>query len=253
MNNRGRDMKEKINQILFPLRSRKFLVVVVVLFLLLLALPLSILALQNHPAVTIQKPTQTGQNTTGSPIQRYLYVRPEGGTMFVYDIDHNHALVKTITLPPGVRLIRGVGADPASHSLYIAYGSVSSEGQLMKMDLLTNQVIYNKQMPVGIDSFDITPNCKKIYMPDGYGQSDGIWRVVDASTGDVTASIDTVGHNPHSTFVGLNGTHVYMGPRLSNYLFITHTPTNQNLQQIGPVQSRITSFTINRKTALPFL
>src|SRR5271157_1370491 len=135
MNNQERDMKEKINQILFPLRSRKFLVVVVVLLLLLLALPLTILAVQNHPgvtvqnliSVTIQKPTQTGQNTTGSPIQRYLYVLPEGGTMFVYDIDHNHALVKTITLPPGVRFIRGVGADPASHALYIAYGSVSSE------------------------------------------------------------------------------------------------------------------------------
>src|SRR5258708_6214607 len=260
MNNRGRDMKEKINQILFPLRSRKFLVVVVVL-LLLLALPLTILALQNHPGVTvqnhsgvtIQKPTQTGQNTTGSPIQRYLYVLPEGGTMFVYDIGHNHALVKTITLPPRVRFIRGVGADPASHSLYIAYGSVSSEGQLMKMDLLTNQVIYNKQMPVGIDSFDITPDGKKIYIPDGDGQSDGIWRVVDAATGDVTAAIDTGGHNPHNTLVSINGTHVYMGPRLSNYLIIANTATNQIIRQIGPVQSGVRPFTINSKETLAFI
>lgn len=233
------------------MRSRKFLVVVVVL--LLLALPLTILALQNHSGVTIQKPTQTGQNTKGSPIQRYLYVLPEGGTMFVYDIDHNHALVKTITLPPEVRFIRGVGADPASHSLYIAYGSVSSEGQLMKMDLLTNQVIYNKQMPVGIDSFDITPDGKKIYMPDGDGQSDGIWRVVDAATGDVTASIDTGGHNPHNTFVSINGTHVYMGPRLSNYLVMADTATNQIIRQIGPMQSGVRPFTINSKETLAFI
>jgi DNA-binding beta-propeller fold protein YncE len=261
MNNQERDMKEKINQILFPLRSRKFLVVVVVLLLLLLALPLTILAVQNHSSltvqnltsVTIQKPTQSGQNTTGSPIQRYLYVLPEGGTMFVYDIDHNHALVKTITLPPGVRFIRGVGADPASHSLYIAYGSVSSEGQLMKMDLLTNQVIYNKQMPVGIDSFDITPDGKKIYMPDGDGQSDGIWRVVDAATGNVTASIDTGGHNPHNTFVSLNGTHVYMGPRLSNYLVMADTATNRVIRQIGPLQNGVRPFTINSKETLAFI
>src|SRR2546427_10175006 len=113
-------MKEKRNQILFPLRGRKILVVVIVL-LLLIVLPLTIWAVQNHNSVTAQNhrsatsqiPTQSGQNTTGSPIQRYLYVLPEGGTMFVYDIDHNHALVKTIALPPSVRFIRGVGADPA--------------------------------------------------------------------------------------------------------------------------------------------
>ena len=47
--------------------------------------------------------------------------------MYVYDIDHHHALVKEISLPPAVRFIRGVGADPISHALYIAYGSVSRE------------------------------------------------------------------------------------------------------------------------------
>jgi len=133
MKNRERDMKEKINQILFPLRRRKFLVAVVVL-LLLLTLALTIAA--------VLKSTQTGQQAAGSAIiQHFLYVLPEGGIMYVYDIDHNHALVKEITLPPGVRFIRGVGADPASHALYIAYGSVSGGGQLMKMDLLTDQVI----------------------------------------------------------------------------------------------------------------
>ena len=173
--------------------------------------------------------------------------------MFVYDIDHHHALVKTIALPPSVRFIRGVGADPVSHALYIAYGSVSSGGQLMKMELLTNQVIYNKQMPVGIDSFDITPDGKKIYMPDGDGQSNGIWRVVDAATGNVIASIDTGGHNPHNTIVSLNGTHVYMGPRLSNYLVMADTATNQIIRQIGPLQNGVRPFTINSKETLAFI
>lgn len=238
---------------------RKYLVVVVLL-LLLLTLALTIARLQK-PAQTgqqaggaaVQEPTQTGQQTTGPAIQHFLYVLPEGGTMYVYDIDHNHALVKTIPLPPGVRFIRGVGADPASHSLYISYGSVSSGGQLMRMDLLTDQVIYNKQMPVGIDSFDITPDGKKIYMPDGDGQSDGTWRVVDAATGNVTASIDTGGHNPHNTFVSLNGTHVYMGPRLSNYLVMADTATNQIIRRIGPVQEGVRPFTINREETLAFI
>jgi len=119
------------------LRSRKSLAVVVVLLLLLLTLALIIETVQKPTSVTVQKPTQTGQHAAGPAIQHFLYVLPESGIMYVYDIDHNHALAKVITLPTGVRFIRGVGADPASHSLYIAYGSVRSEGQLMKMDLVT--------------------------------------------------------------------------------------------------------------------
>jgi len=255
-------MKEKMTQILLTLlRSRKSLVVGVVVLLLLLSLALVIEAgcnpnsvtVQNPTGVTVQKPTQTAQQAAGRAIQHFLYVLPEGGIMYVYDIDHSHALVKEIPLPPGVRFIRGVGADPASHSLYIAYGSVSSGGKLMKMDLLSNQVIYDKQMPVGIDSFDITPDGKKIYMPDGDGQSDGIWRVVDAATGNITASIDTGGHNPHNTIVSLNGTHVYMGPRLSDYLIMADTATNQIIRRIGPLQEGVRPFTINSKETFAFI
>jgi len=242
-----------MNQNFFTLlRSRKTLVAGVVL-LLLLTLALIIGLIQKPANVAVQKSTQSGQHAAEPAIQHFLYVLPEGGIMYVYDMDHNHALAKEITLPPRVRFIRGVGADPASHALYIAYGSVSSEGQLMKMDLLTNQVIYNTQMPVGIDSFDITPDGKKIYMPDGDGQSDGIWRVVDADTGHVTASIDTGGHNPHNTIVSLNGTHVYMGPRLSNYLIMADTATNQIIRRIGPMQEGVRPFTINSKETLAFI
>jgi len=225
----------------------------VVLLLLLLSLALIITTVQKPTSVTVQKSTQPGQQAAGPAIQHFLYVLPEGGTIYVYDIDRNHALVKKITLPPEVRFIRGMGADPVSHALYIDYGSVSSGGKLMKMDLLTNQVIYNKQMPIGIDSFDITPDGKRIYMPDGDGQSDGIWRVVNAATGNVTASIDTGGHNPHNTIVSLNGTHVYMGPRLSNYLIMADTATNQVIRRIGPIQEGVRPFTINSKETLAFI
>ncbi len=245
----------------FPfLRSKRSLAIGVVLLLLLLTLALGV--------ATVGKSTRTGPQAAGPAIQQlgkstqngpqaaihhFLYVLPEGGIMYVYDIDHHHALVKEISLPPAVRFIRGVGADPISHALYIAYGSVSGGGQLMKMDLLTNHVIYRKHMPVGIDSFDITPDGKRIYMPDGDGQSDGIWRVVDAATGDVTASIDSGGHNPHNTIVSLNGTHVYMGPRLSNYLVMADTATNQVIRRIGPLQEGVRPFTINSKETLAFI
>ena len=228
----------------FPL-SRRTGAVALILLLLLLTIPLTLFITQQRQA--------TRQPATGYTTQHYLYVLPEGGTIYVYDIDNKHSLVKTISLPSGVSFIRGLGADPLSHSLYISYGSVSSNGKLLKMDLLTNQVIYNKPMPVGIDSFDITPDGKRIYMPDGDGQSDGIWRVVDTTTGNVIASIDTGGHNPHNTIVSLNGAHVYMGPRLSNYLVMADTSTNQIIRIIGPLQNGVRPFTINSKETLAFI
>src|SRR5258708_3559736 len=226
--------------------NRSSLVRFLLLGVLLIALPLTVLFSQQQQ--------KTNQHAAGSSIQHYLYVLPEGGTMYVYDMDNNHALVKTIPLPSGVSFIRGMGADPLSHSLYLAYGGSSgSGGQLLKMDLLTNQVIYTKPLPVASDSFDITPDGKTIYMPDGDTQTNGIWRVINAATGTVTASIDTQGHNPHNTFVSLDGKHVYMGPRLSNYLVMADTATNQIIKQIGPVQSGVRPFTINSSQTLAFI
>jgi DNA-binding beta-propeller fold protein YncE len=221
---------------------------------LLLLLLLLLLAIVVRGTLLLLVGTPVQQQAAIQPaIQHYLYVLSEDGKMYVYDMDHGHALVKTIGLPSPVPFIRGVGAVPASHSLYISYGSVSSHGQLMKLDLLTNQVIYIRTMPKGIDSFDITPDGKTIYMPDGDGQSDGVWRVVDAATGDVLGLIDTGGHDSHNTIVSLSGSHAYMGPRLSNYLVMADTSTNQIIRQIGPVQNGVRPFTINSKETLAFI
>jgi DNA-binding beta-propeller fold protein YncE len=169
-------------------------------------------------------------------------------------MDNNHTLVKTIPVPSGVSFVRGFGADPMSHSLYLGYGGIGGKGgHLLRMDLLTNQTIYDKPLPLGSDSFDLTPDGKTIYMPDGDTQGNGIWRVIDAATGNITNSIDTGGHNPHNTIVSLNGKHVYMAPRLSNYLVEADTTTNQIIKQIGPVQSGVRPFTINSQETLAFI
>jgi DNA-binding beta-propeller fold protein YncE len=196
---------------------------------------------------------QPGPRGPQGGIQHYLYVLPDGGPIYVYDMDHAHALAGTILVPRQVTFVRGIGADPAGHALYIAFGSVSSHGQLLKLDLLTKHVVYVKTMPKGIDSFDMTPDGKTIFMPDGDGQSDGIWRVVDAATGSVVASIDTGGHASHNTIVSLSGAHVYMGPRLSNYLVEANTATHQIVRRIGPVQNGVRPFTINSKETLAFI
>jgi DNA-binding beta-propeller fold protein YncE len=168
-------------------------------------------------------------------------------------MDDGHHLVQTITLPSMVKFIRGAAADVRSHALYISYGSVTSGGSLLKYDLISKKVIYHKTYPTGIDSFGITPDGKTIYMPDGDGQSNGIWRVIDAATGDVRGGIDTGGHAAHNTIVSLNGAHVYMGPRLSNYLVVADTRTNHVIRKIGPVKNGVRPFTINGTETLAFI
>jgi hypothetical protein len=168
-------------------------------------------------------------------------------------MDHDHALVKTIQLPVAVTFVRGLGADPASHALYISYGAANSGGKLLRLDLLTNQIVYDRPMPVGVDSFDIAPDGKTLYMPDSDGQGDGIWRVVDTATGTVKTSIETGGHNPHNTIVSLQGAHVYMGPRLSNYLVEADTSTNHIIRRIGPLKNGVRPFTIKSDESLAFI
>ena len=158
----------------------------------------------------------------------YLYVLPDDTTIYVYDMDHAHALVETIALPSNVVYVRGFAADPVSRALYIGYHGTGSGGWLLKLDLLTNQVIYNVALPLSVDSFAVTPDGKTIYMPDGDDQPNGIWHIMDAATGAVTGAIDTGGHNPHNTIVTLSGKSVLMGNRLSNYLVMADTATNQS-------------------------
>jgi len=185
-------------------------------------------------------------------VHHYLYVLLEN-KIYVYDMDDGHRLAQTITLPSMVKFIRGTAADVRSHTLYISYGSVTSGGSLLKYDLVNNKVIYHKTYPLGIDSFAITPDGKTIYMPDGDGQSDGIWRMIDTVTGDVRGAIDTGGHAAHNTIVSLNGAHVYMGPRLSNYLVVADTRTNRVISKIGPVKNGVRPFTINGTGTLAFI
>jgi hypothetical protein len=121
---------------------------------------------------------------------------------------------------------------------------------LLRLDLLTNEIAYDRPMPVGVDSFDIAPDGKTLYLPDGDGQDDGIWRVVDTATGTVKTSIETGGHNPQNTIVSLQGAHVYMGPRLSNYMVEADTSANHIIRRIGPLKNGVRPFTIKSDAPL---
>src|SRR5215469_9111998 len=154
----------------------------------------------------IPSPARAGQ------LHRYEYVFPNN-SIYVYDMDHRGALVKHVTVPTSAG-VRGAVASAITGMLYISYGSDrGSGGSMLKYNLMTDQVVWAKRYPFGIDSMSLSPDGNTIYMPTGELASGGIWKVIDAHSGNVTASIDSGGAGPHNTVVGPDGARVYLGPR----------------------------------------
>jgi len=187
-------------------------------------------------------------------VAHYEYVFPDGA-FYVYDMDDGHRLVKTVSLPQA-RGVRGAIANAPTHSLYISYGG-DGNGQngtptLLKLDLLTDAVVWTHSYTIGIDSMSITPDGTRIFMPSGELASGGTWYVIRTDTGDVVATIAGP-TSPHSTIVNLDGTRVYLGGRANNYLEVADTTTDAVVRSIGPFQSSVRPFTINGRETIAYV
>src|SRR6516164_6929375 len=212
------------------------------LYLLIVLLALALLP------VAIPSPAHAGQ------LHHYEYVFPDN-SIYVYNMDNRGVLVKHVSVPTSAG-VRGTVASAVTGMLYISYGSDrGSGGSMLKYNLMTDEVVWAKQYPFGIDSMSISPDGNTIYMPTGELASGGIWKVIDANSVKVRTSIDSGGVGPHNTVVSPDGARVYLGPRYTNYLVVASTRTNQVIQRIGPVGGvgGIRPFTINGAQSLAFI
>jgi hypothetical protein len=210
--------------------------------------------LQSNGSTEVDTATFTVQNNLSTSITsgRYEYVFPDQN-IFVYSLD-TFQLVKHVSMPQ-LNAIRGVAVVPSTHMLYISYGGAggsNGNGFLLKYDLLTDTVIWAQSYSFGVDAFAITPDGSTIYMPDGASSGNGIWEVLNASTGAVTGSINTGMNGPHNTVVSLDGTKVFMGPINSADLVEGNTSTNTVALNIGPLHQGVRPFSINGKHTLAF-
>jgi DNA-binding beta-propeller fold protein YncE len=187
-------------------------------------------------------------------LHHFEYVFPDS-SIDVYDMDNGGALVKHVKMPTSAG-VRGTVASAVTGMLYISYGSDrDSGGSMLKYNLMTDQVVWVKRYPFGIDSMSISPDGNTIYMPTGELFSGGIWKVIDAKSGNVTGSIDSEGAGPHNTVMSPDGARVYLGPRHSNYLVVAATGTHRVIRKIGPVGGAggVRPFTINGAQSLAFI
>ena len=188
-------------------------------------------------------------------VNHYEYLLIDG-SVSVYDIDNGFSLVKKINLPTSGT--RGEVAHAGTGMMYVSYGSDSTgPGSLLKYDLVHDKVVWTRSYSFGIDSMSISPDGTIIYMPTGELSSGGTWEVIDAATGNVKGTIESGGSGPHNTVVNAAGTHVYMGPRNTNYLVEADTSTHQLIANIGPIKTwngnGVRPFTINTTETLAFI
>lgn len=205
---------------------------------------------------TVNTPSGSTPSASDAGLHHYMYVFPDGA-MDVYDMDHGNTLIKQKRLPTGAG-VRGVVGDAATHRVYISFGSDGeSGGQLLAYDVVTDQVLWSRSYPFGIDSMVLTPDGKFIYMPDGELASSPYWYVLNAADGSPTGARIDGGSGPHNTVISLNGAHVYMGARnfanTPTYLTVADTANNGNVRNIGPFKEGIRPFTINRDETLAYV
>ncbi|HYL52839.1 MAG TPA: hypothetical protein VEZ15_12775, partial [Acidimicrobiia bacterium] len=191
---------------------------------------------------------------TGSA--QYHYVVTDG-SLYVYDIAGNYALVKQVPLPIGSK--RGLmQAAPSSNLLYITYCGNSAcggaHGSLLAYNLVTDQIAWIANYTFGTDQATITPDGKTIYMATGEDSSGGVTPIIDATDGKPIGSINT-GTNGHDYVAALDGTQVYLsghsGPT-SNYVQVVDTATNQVILEAGPTVNGVRPNTVNGKHTLSF-
>ncbi len=199
--------------------------------------------------------TAIGQVRAEESVRRLLYVAEPGirnyvefggHGILVFDIDHGHKFVKRVALAglgdDGAPLnVKGVCANAATQRIY-----VSTLRHLMCLDLVTDQLLWEKVYEKGCDRMSMTPDGKIIYLPTLEQEH---WKVIDAETGDEVARISP-DSGSHNTVVGLDGRFAYLAGLRSPLLTVVDTSTHQVVRTIGPFSDSIRPFTVNGSQTL---
>jgi len=169
------------------------------------------------------------------------YTEYGGHGILVYDIDHQHRLLKRIPTAgvseTGKPLnVKGIAASIPLHRVY-----VTTIKSLMAIDLVSEKLLWETRPEGGCDRLAISPDGKIIYVPSLEANH---WNVVDAENGKVIHKIIT-NSGAHNTIFGPNGKEVYMAGLKSPYLFISSANDYGLLRKVGPFAAPIRPFTIN--------
>lgn len=194
-----------------------------------------------------------------SPLDRRIYIAEPGiendvsygGVgVLVYDIDNGYELVKripTFTVPVGdePEQVTGIEASAETHRLYVA-----TTKRLGCIDLLSDQMIWNKELDGGCDRQSLSPDSRTLYVPSFRLD---YWNVVDAISGRTIAQVSVTPAGAHNTLYGPDGRRVYLASLSDPLLHVVDTATNTEVGTVGPFSASIRPFTVNAAQTLCYV
>lgn len=189
---------------------------------------------------------------------RYLYVATPGirdylgyggHGLLVFDIDNDHKFVKRITTkgyhadgtPSNVK---GIEVSVPLKSVFI-----STLESLQRIDLETEELIWEIPFEGGCDRMSISPDGKIMYLPS---LEKDFWNVINCEDGSLIKKI-TVHQRAHNTIYGPSGDWAYMADIASPYLHCSNTSSHTIEKKIGPFSAGIRPFTINSDESKVFV
>lgn len=177
------------------------------------------------------------------------YLQHGGHGILVFDIDHGHKFVKRIPIAgvdeKGRPLnVKGVCASAITKRIY-----VSTLRHLMCLDLVSEELLWEKTFEFGCDRMSISPDGKVIYLPS---LEKDYWYVVDAISGKEISRIMPKSGS-HNTVYALDGEHVYLAGLKSPLLTVAETTHHTAAGTVGPFSDRIRPFTVNGRQTYCFV
>ncbi len=177
------------------------------------------------------------------------YLEYGGHGMLVFDIDSGHRFVKRIATAGlddnGRPLnVKGVCASALSRRIYI-----STIRTLMSLDLVSEQIVWERAYEGGCDRMAISPDGKTIYLPS-YEQDH--WHVIDALSGDLIVKI-VPKSGAHNTAYALDGREAYLAGLRSPLLAVSDTARHAVVRSVGPFSASVRPFTVNGRRTFCFV
>jgi DNA-binding beta-propeller fold protein YncE len=190
--------------------------------------------------------------------RRFLYVAVPGAGneteyrgvgILVYDIDKGHAFVKRIPTWPAAagqqpEQVRGIAASAGTRRLF-----VSTVKRLAAFDLVTEKIVWEKTYDgTCCDRLALSPDGATIYAP-AFGAPK--WYVIEAATGALLATIDTMGW-PRQAIFSRDGSLVFLSAWESPVLSVVDAKARKIVREVGPFTSYVCPFTINGRASQVF-
>ncbi|MEX6689765.1 hypothetical protein QTN47_19825 [Danxiaibacter flavus] len=219
---------------------------------------LFILLIVSIPDVFAQTQSAQTKNKNNTANKRYLYVATPGirdylgfggHGILVFDMNNNHRFIKRINTrgfhPDGKPSnVKGIAVSVPLNSIY-----VSTLESLQRIDLSTEQIVWEKKFDGGCDRMSISPDGLTMYLPS---LENHFWNVVDCKTGEIIKKIE-VYKRAHNTIYGPSGQLVYLDDIGSPWLYIADAKKHELVNKIGPFENNVRPFTINSKETIAYV